>query len=92
MTRSNFLRLVEFGRGKGLQNVEDSQPTFPGSRVLSQALRNVNEWECCGQYDKTGLEFFACRCGDPSNFRQTGKRGESTMRHMSIRLRPDFGR
>ena len=75
-----------------MQNVEDFPADLSRLVRFSQALRNLNEWECCGQYDKTALEFFACHCGDLSNFRQTGKRGESTMRHMSIRLRPDFGR
>ena len=44
------------------------------------------------QYDKNGLEYFACRCGDLSNIRETGKRRGSTMIHMAIRLRPEFGK
>ena len=64
----------------------------PEESVFSQGLQNFEtNASAGGQHDKTGLECFPSHCGDLSNIRETGKRRGSTMIHMSIRLRPDFG-
>jgi len=34
------------------------------------------------QYDKNGLEYFACHCGDLLNTRETGSGRGATMTHL----------
>ena len=69
--------------------------SIPESETGTQSVRFASVQSSGRKMAMPDLGGFAVRIAETCRrpiIRQTGKRGESTMRHMSIRLRPDFGR